>query len=408
MKRAAALRTALWVLLLPGTAAPAAAEGELTGRLRVFAARAFLPADDAGRALDDTPRDQATTDLRLTWNDRRGAFDYELALEVGAAYDTAGQGYGADRRALDLGRQQSLGADLGSAQRLDRLWVGTELGSWRLTLGRQAASFGGGLVFQPMDLFNPFSPVEIDRDFKIGDDMLVLSRPFDDGSEIGLFAVGRRGEDDGLDADAGSAAARWRGFLGSVSAEVLAGVHLDDPLAALSLSGPLGTAVWRLDLVGQRVGGDRRLSAVANADWSLVVGGRNVYLFGEYYRSGFGLEDPTLAGLQGKPELLRRVARGELFAIGRHYGSVGATIEWHALVSQNLLLVHEFAGSSQLFQTTFDWRPDDSSIWQFSLVAPLGDRGEEFGRLVAGARPDGSPLTLGGGERLLVRWSLYF
>jgi len=384
------------------------AEGELTGRWRVFGARAFLPADDLGRARDDTPRDQATTDLRLTWQDARGAFDHELALELGAAYDTAGQAYGPDRRALDLGRQQSLGADLGAAARLDRLWLGTDLGAWRLTLGRQAASFGGGLVFQPMDLFNPFSPVEIDRDFKAGDDMLVLSRPFDDGSEIGVFAVGRRGAGREVDGSASSAAARWRGFLGSVSAEALAGTHLGDPLAALSLSGPMGTAVWRLDLVGQRVDGALRLSAVANADWSFVAAGRNVYVFGEFYRSAFGLEEPSLAGLQAKPALRRRVERGELFAIGRHYGSLGATVEWHPLVSQNLLVIHEFASHSQLLQTTLDWRPDDSSIWQFSLVAPLGERGEEFGRLPAGARADGSPLTLGGGERLLLRWSLYF
>jgi hypothetical protein len=390
-------------------AVPAAlAEGELTGRWRVFGVRSFLPEDDLLRLRDDTPRDQATTDLRLTWNDVRGAFDYEIALELGAAYDTAGQAYGPDRRALDLGLQQSPGADLGTAARLDRFWFGTELGAWRLTLGRQAASFGGGLVFQPMDLFNPFSPVEIDRDFKAGDDMLVLSRPFDDGSEIGLFAVGRRGEGGAIDADASSAALRWRGFLGSVSAETLLGMHLDDPLLALSFSGPVGTAVWRLDLVGQREGGELRLSGVANVDWSFVAAGRNVYLFGELYRSAFGLEEPSLAGLQAKPALRRRVERGELFVVGRDYASVGATLEWHPLVRQNLLAIHEFAGHSQLVQSTIDWRPDDSSIWQFSLVAPLGDRGDEFGRLLAGTGAEGSPLTVGGGKRLLVRWSLYF
>ena len=402
------MRRVLCGLLLALGATPAIAETELTGRVRGFGARSFLPADDLVRFTDATPRDQANADLRLTWAGARAGLDYELALELGAAYDTAGQVYGPDRRALDLGLQQSPGADVGFAERLDRFWIGGELGAWRVTLGRQAASFGGGLVFQPMDLFNPFSPVEIDRDFKAGDDMIVASRPFDDGSEIGLFAVARRGEGDGVDADAGSAAARWRGFVGAVSAEGLVGVHLDDPLAAVSLSGPVGTAIWRLDLVGQRVDGSLRVSGMANLDWSFVAAGKNVYVFGELYRSAFGLDDPSLTGLQAKPELLRRVQRGELFVIGREYGSLGATVEWHPLVSQNLLLIHEFADHSQLVQTTVDWRPDDASIWQFSLVAPLGDRGEEFGRLVAGARADGSPLTLGGGERVLVRWSLYF
>ena len=403
------MRRGLGTLLLWLAALPSCwAELELTGRVRGFGSRTFLPADDLVRFADATPRDQANADLRLTWTGDGGGLDYEVALEAGAAYDTAGQTYGPDRRAMNLSLQQSAGKDLGFAERLDRLWVRGALGEWRITLGRQAASFGGGLVFQPMDLFNPFSPVEIDRDFRSGDDMIVASRPFEDGSELGFFAVARRAQGGTPDADAGSAAARWRGFFGSVSTEALLGVHLEDPLMALSLSGPAGTAIWRLDVVSQRVEGALRVSGVANVDWSFTAAGKNLYVFGELYRSALGLEDPSLQGLQSKPALLRRVQRGELFVIGREYGSLGATLEWHPLVSQNLLLIHEFADHSQLIQSTIDWRPDDASIWQISLVAPLGSRGEEFGRLVAGFRPDGDTLTLGGGERVLVRWSRYF
>ena len=388
--------------------AEAAAEVDLTGRLRAFGARSFLPGDDLVRAADGTPRDLGNADLRLTWAGASAMLDFEVAVEAGMAYDGAGQSYAPDRRALDLTTQTRLGEDVGAAARLDRLWVATDLGRWRVKLGRQALSLGNGLVFQPLDLFNPFSPVEIDRDFKAGDDLLVVSRPFDDGSEIGLFAAARRGRGGGLDEDAGSLALRWRGFVGELSVDAMAGRHLGDPLAALSLSGALGSAVWRMDLVGQRTDGCGRLSAIVNADWSFSLGGRNAYVFGEYYRSAWGLSSPSLAGFQADDALRRRVARGELFVIGRDYGALGATLEWHPLMNQSLLLLHEFAGHSQLVQTTVDWRPDDASIWQFSLVAPLGGRGEEFGRLVAGARADASPLTVGGGERLLVRWSLYF
>ena len=381
---------------------------DLSLRTRLFGARSFLPADDLIRSGDATPRDQVSADLRVTGAGRRGGVDFEVAAEFEAVYDTAGQAFGADRRLLDLGQQQSLGADTGSSERLDRLWFGADLGAWRLTVGRQAASFGGGLVFQPMDLFNPFSPVEIDRDFKTGDDMLVLTRPFDDGTEVSGFMVARRGNGSGLDADAGSGALRYRGFVGALSAELMLGVHLADPLAAISLSGPVGTALWRADLVAQQVDGTTRLSGVANLDWSFVAAGHNVYVFAEYYHNGFGLQHPSLAGLQAKPDLRRRVKRGEVFVLGRDYLALGASLEWHPLVTQSLLIVHEFADASHLLQTTFDWRPGDTSIWQLSLVAPLGDRGEEFGRLLAGVAADASPLTAGGGERLLVRWSLYF
>jgi hypothetical protein len=289
--------------------------------------------------------------------------------------------------------------------RLDRLWVGVRLGSWRLKAGRQAASFGNGLVFQPMDLFNPFSPTEIDRDYKRGVDMLQLSRPFGDGSEVGLVAVGRRDEEG---PDPASLALRHRGFAGSLATEVLAGVHLDDPLLAAGLSGPVGTAVWRLDLVTQRVDDDWTVSGIANLDWSLVFLHRNLYLFAEFYRNGFGLDSPSLAELAQRTELRRRLERGELFTLGRHHLAVGGTLEWHPLVNQRLLLIRELQDGSHLLQTTLSWDPDDHQRWQFSLVLPLGGRGEEFGRLEAGVAPDGSVLSAGGGERLLLRWSRYF
>ncbi|HSG87967.1 MAG TPA: hypothetical protein VLA56_02065 [Pseudomonadales bacterium] len=417
---AALLALALAVLNAMPAAARAAQDPvvETSGRVKAFASRSFLPDDDLLRFLDGTPRDQASLDLRLAARVARGAVEGEIAWELLGRHDSAGVAGGgltgtglaggADGRLMDLTGRLVSTAHGSVEHRLDRLWGAVRLGEWRLAAGRQAASFGNGLVFQPMDLFNPFSPTEIDRDFKRGEDMLQLGRPFDDGSEIGLLLVGRRGAGDGLDGSEGSAALRHRRFVGALSMELIAGEHLGDPLLAAGFSGPLGTAVWRLDLVTQREGGEVRVSGVANLDWSLVVAARNVYLFAEFYRNGFGLADPTLAGLAQTPGLRRRVQRGEVFTLGRHYVAAGGAVEWHPLLNQQLLLIRELQDGSHLLQTTLAWNPTDSQTWQFSLVAPLGGRGEEFGRLEAGQAGDGTTLTLGGGERVLVRWSLYF
>ena len=51
-------------------------------------------------------------------------------------------------------------------------------------------SWGNGLVFQPMDLFNPFTPTAVDRDYKPGNDLLLVEmryfeqRPFKEVAEI--------------------------------------------------------------------------------------------------------------------------------------------------------------------------------------------------------------------------------
>lgn len=389
---------------------------EVSGRIKAFADRTFLPEDDFLRRRDGTPRDRGSLDLRLGMRlpgRSAGALDGEIAWELIARHDSAGideplaapaEGDG-ERFLLDLEHGLVSGTDSRLEQRLDRLWAGVRLGEWRLKAGRQAASFGNGLVFQPMDLFNPFAPTEIDRDYKRGVDMLQLSRPFDDGSEAGLIAVGRR---DGQGPDLASLALRHRRLAGTLATEVLAGVHLDDPLLAAGLSGPVGTAVWRLDLVTQRVADDWVVSGIANLDWSLVVLRRNLHLFAEFYRNGFGLDAPSITGLDSRPALRRRLQRGELFTLGRHHLALGGTLEWHPLVHQRLLLIREFQDGSHLLQTTLSWEPDDHQRWQFSLVLPLGGRGEEFGRLETGMAPDGRVLTAGGGERLLLRWSRYF
>ena len=61
--------------------------------------------------------------------------------------------------------------------RLDRLSL-TFTPSWGLVrIGRQAVTWGNGLVFNPMDLFNPFAPTAVQRDYKIGEDMAYAQVP---------------------------------------------------------------------------------------------------------------------------------------------------------------------------------------------------------------------------------------
>jgi hypothetical protein len=87
-----------------------------------------------------------------------------------------------DRRWWDL--TWSVGDDEQNAliHRLDRLNVGytTDHTAWRF--GRQAISWGNGMIFTPMDVFNPFDPAAVDKEYKTGDDMLYGQYLFDSGN----------------------------------------------------------------------------------------------------------------------------------------------------------------------------------------------------------------------------------
>ena len=82
-----------------------------------------------------------------------------------------------DRRLFDLTHVISDTDDRLIYHRLDRFNL-TWTPDWgTLLLGRQALTWGDGLVFNPMDLFNPFAPTAVKRDYKVGDDMALFSAP---------------------------------------------------------------------------------------------------------------------------------------------------------------------------------------------------------------------------------------
>ena len=56
--------------------------------------------------------------------------------------------------------------------RLDRISIGYTGDKTVIRFGRQAVSWGNGLLYTPMDIFNPFDPATVDKEFKSGDDML--------------------------------------------------------------------------------------------------------------------------------------------------------------------------------------------------------------------------------------------
>ena len=76
--------------------------------------------------------------------------------------------------------------------RLDRLNVSWTGARTVLRFGRQAISWGNGLLFNPLDVFNPFDPAAVDTEYKTGDDMLYGQYLFDNGHDLQGVAVVRR------------------------------------------------------------------------------------------------------------------------------------------------------------------------------------------------------------------------
>ena len=250
------------------------------------------------------------------------------------------------------------------------------------------------------------SPTAVDRDYKNGDDMLLVEQLFNSGSDLTWLAVARRDDAGDLTARASSFAGKWRGFVGSAEVEFLSGRHVGETVMGGMLRLPIGGALLRSDLLLTRAegqSGDRWVaSGLVNLDTSFDWGGRSAYVFAEVFYNGFGVgELPD--SLSDLPEgLQRRLRDGELFSLNRRYVAAGLQLQAHPLASISATLISNLRDRSTLVSASLTLEPSDAQRLQVGFVAPTGGRGDEFGRL------DVAPgFTRGGGRQVFLRWVYY-
>lgn len=405
-------RAACIVTLVCAGSEASAQDIDLSVRAKAFASRALLPEDDAQRALGGTPADDLDLDLRLMGRYSSGGWhliaDHETTYSVGDsfAFRTAPQATldqtqsDDDRRLFDLTWTIDDGDRHRTTHRFDRLAAEYELGEWRATIGRQAVSWGSGIVFNPLDLFNPFAPTVVDRDYKAGDDLIELDRLLASGGDLQFLAVGRRDADHDVTGDAASVGGKWRQPFGSGEIELAGGRHYEDHVAGVTVHLPLGGALLRSDWVYTVLDdGGADLSWLVNIDYTFTIADKNVYTFAEWFTNGFGVDDEPIDLTQLPQALVDRLERGETFTLMEHYVALGTRIEWHALVSQTATWIVNADDGSSLVQLQVSWDPGDAQRVEAGLTSTFGDKGEEYGGIDVGGG-----LTAGDSTQLYVRW----
>ena len=405
---------ALAIVAWPAHAEPAADVFQVRGKW--FTTALSLPDGDALRhARGDAALVDHNVDLRLMWQRDRGRLRgivHHSTTAIGGDSTRLGAGSGfvfeqlpgADgNRLFDLSWQVAESGGGRLLHRLDRLAVAYRTPGWGVTVGRQAMSWGAGLVFQPMDLLSPFAPTSVDQDYKPGDDLVLIERLFESGADLQVLAVGRR-SGGSADWTASSVAAKFHGIAGDVEFELMAARHRDERVLGFGWRVPLGGALTRADIVWTAtLGGGSIVSGVLNADYSLAAFGTTVYLFAEYHRNGFGVRNLPDVGEPLPGPLRERLAGGEVFLRMRDYLAFGVSFRWHFLVQQSVSMIANLGDRSRLLQAAVTYEASDAARLQAGFAKPFGHRGDEFGRTtVAEGR------TAGGGSQAFLRVVRYF
>jgi hypothetical protein len=284
-----------------------------------------------------------------------------------------------DRRLMDLTHTIKEEDSWFLLQRLDRLYLALNRQWGSVRVGRQAVTWGNGFVFNPMDLFNPFPPTAIDRDYKVGDDMINAQFSLSQLGDVQLLYVARRNPDtDEVESDQASLAGKLHFALATTEFDLMGSKHFEDNVVGVGSTGYLGDTAWRLDGTWTFLDdGDDYLSMVANMDYSWVWFEKNFYGFVEYYFNGLGKDDYPDALLD--PDITDRLARGELFVLGRNYLSSHIQIELHPLFQVFFTAINNVEDPSGILQPYATWDITQNLQLTGGLSLSYGAKGTEFG-----------------------------
>jgi len=391
---------------------------DYNGHIKYRSVLTDYPSDSLFQDFIDDPAWDNNANLRLNGTAQKGAWsgriDYQLFTLHGDSIKLYQQhpvlgllpgGVPDDRfRVMDLTHiiNESDGSVTG--HRLDRFYFDHTTEQTVIRVGRQAISWGNGLLYNPMDFFNPFDPAAIDKEYKTGDDMIYGQYLQQSGNDWQAVWVGRRDLQGDVTSRVTSTAAKYHAFVGEFEVDALLAVHYDDPTAAIGGVANAGGGIVRGDIVATNAETGNFLSGVLNYSYSWIGFDKNMSGVVEYYHNGFGISngDYSPSSLANHPELLKRLARGELFTLAQNYIAAGVTIEMSPLWLFTPTLFNNLNDHSGLLQLTslHDIKQDMQLILALNL--PYGKTGTEFGGIDSGV--PGRPWSVGASAFLQLAW----
>jgi hypothetical protein len=314
-----------------------------------------------------------------------------------------------DSRLFDLARQLDEEDRYQVYHRLDRLHL-TYAADWgTLRIGRQALSWGDGMVFHPMDLFNPFAPVTVQRDYKAGDDMAHLQFPINTADMEVLYLPRRDIESGNVQHDASSYALKYHTPAGPLEMDFMAAWHYDEGVVGMGGSGYMGNAVWRINTTYTHLSEEKQkegfFQLVANADYAWMWGGKNVYGLVEFFYNGLG-RTRHYDNVVTDKDLVERLGRGELYTIGQYYLAGQVQIELHPLVQMHTTAIVNAGDPSGVLQPQTSWDITGDLQLIFGALWNWGGDGSEYGGYDITAM--GSPIRIAPADRIYFWLTYYF
>ncbi|MBN2309414.1 MAG: hypothetical protein JXR94_10615 [Candidatus Hydrogenedentes bacterium] len=247
-----------------------------------------------------------------------------------------------------------------------------------VVVGRQAIGLGRGVLFGAVDVFSPFSPAEVDREWRRGIDAVRAEYHLSDTSAVELIGAFGPSWDDS------AALARARGYFGNTDAELIIGKRAEDFMVGTSLSRTVKDAEVHLELAvfhtpesqpeGGLFGDDHLVGkAVLGSSYTFDIG-NGLTVIGEYHYCGFGVEDiDRVTGRAARPEFQERYLRGDLQILGQHALGLQASYSFGTAWAGYLMILQSPIDGSGLASPALNWDFSNNASLRLSAFFPWGD-----------------------------------
>ena len=414
MAKSIAIYAASLALVFSSFAANANAQ-EIRARLDLGAGYISAQGDSIDASLGFAERRYSDAKLRIMLKGGEGPWSYELHslfnFELGdnVAYNAALAGMfpaAPPPSFFNLTSNIYSATNASFTHTIDRMSLTFTSDNFVVRAGRQALTWGTGMVFRPGDILAPFAPNAIDTSYKPGIDMIYTQYLFENGADLEAVFVPRRAMAGGeFSWDASTLALHSTMQLGDLDGSIILARDREDILLNLSLGGPLGGAAWNAE-VGQwfLADGSHPTNFLVNISNSGTIGDKNINYFAEYFHNGFGVAANT--PLDSLPiSLSTRLATGQLFNTGRDFLALGGTIELMPDLTFTPSLITSLNDGSIFAALTTQWSISDNADLTLSASKGYGKLGSEFGGRETSA---GSGIYVRPPEKISLRFTSYF
>lgn len=234
-----------------------------------------------------------------------------------------------------------------------RAYATFDFDSAKVIAGRQRIAWGTGRIWNPTDLFNPISPLQVERNLREGIDGLSAEYFLGPLSSVNLvYALGETSDQNSLALRAGT-------NIGGYDVGVMGGSFREDNVVGVDFGGSIGAVGLRGEATYTNPDtGSAFTRLVLSVDYSWP---NTLYVLVEYLYNGGNFADSGLS--DAELEARERFFNGEIVTQNKNFVATGVGYELTPLLRLDGVSIYDIDDGSLFVSPTLSWNLRSNLDW---------------------------------------------